>query len=105
MHIGYNDRALIDTRKKLRCDSTKVERMLWEEVRGKKLGVKFYRQYSVGNYILDFYCPKCRVAIELDGGYHQAKEVKKNDLARSEFLASQGIRVCDLRMWKLRLIW
>jgi very-short-patch-repair endonuclease len=96
MYHLYNDKALRPLRKNLRNDSTDAERQLWKILRGKQLqGLKFRRQYGVGNYILDFYCPKIRLAIELDGGQHMDK--REVDDARTAYLNSQDISV--LRFW------
>ena len=58
-------------RRSLRKSSTDAERKLWSKLRNKQLaGLKFFRQYSVGPYILDFYCPTLRLDIEADGGQH-----------------------------------
>jgi len=60
-------------------------------------GMKFFRQYSAGPYILDFYCPKLKLAIELDGGQHSHDDNQEYDAARSVFLKAQGIDV--MRFW------
>lgn len=101
MLLGYNDRVLKETRKKLRRDSTRAEMILWEEIRGKKLGMKFFRQYSVANYILDFYCPKFSLAIELDGEYHKDKEVQEKDRVRTQLLMMWGITVVRFENWEV----
>ncbi len=93
MESGYNIQALRERRKKLRKRETKAEKYLWQYVRNNKLGTKFYRQYSVQNYIVDFYCSQYRIAIELDGEYHENNEAKLNDLSRTKFLESQNITV------------
>ncbi len=50
---------------------TKAEIVLWSKLKGKQLnGLKFRRQYSINNYVVDFYCPELRLAIEIDGGVH-----------------------------------
>jgi prepilin-type N-terminal cleavage/methylation domain-containing protein len=59
--------------------------------------MKFFRQYSVGPYILDFYCPAAKLAVELDGGQHNQCENKGYDESRSEYLNAQGIEVA--RFW------
>lgn len=59
--------------------------------------MKFIRQYSAGPYILDFYCPDMRVAVELDGGQHNESGGKAYDAARTEYLQAHGIDV--LRFW------
>jgi len=92
----YNDKIYEQLRQKLRNDSTDAERRLWQILRGKQFnGLKFRRQYGVGNYILDFYCPKVRLAIELDGGQHM--NIKTADNIRTAFLKSLDISV--LRFW------
>jgi very-short-patch-repair endonuclease len=59
--------------------------------------MKFFRQYSIGPYILDFYCPTMKLAVELDGGQHNQFENKEYDTTRSEYLKAQGIDV--MRFW------
>ncbi len=50
---------------------TDAEKLLWSKIRGKQFkGVQFYRQKTMGNFIVDFYCPKANLVIELDGGQH-----------------------------------
>jgi len=64
-----NNPKLKTRRKKLRQNQTEAEKLLWSQLRNKRFyGVKFFRQYSIGHYILDFYSPAFRLAIELDGG-------------------------------------
>ena len=93
-----NNPALKDRRRELRRNQTEAEKRFWAHVRGRQFhGLKFFRQYSIGPYILDFYCPARRFAIELDGGYHNQPENKEYDSARSEYLNAQGITV--LRFW------
>ena len=53
---------------------TILEIFLWSKIKNKQLGYKFRRQYSVGPFILDFYCPTLRLAIELDGSQHLEPE-------------------------------
>jgi len=55
--------------------------------------MRFFRQYSVGPYILDFYCPTVKLAVELDGGQHNQSDNREDDKARSEYLRAMGIDV------------
>ena len=88
-------------RRKLRRQMTDSERKLWQILRKKQIcGVKFIKQYSVGNYILDFYCPKCRLAIEADGGQHA--ENIEYDNKRTEYLNNLNIQV--LRLWNNEIL-
>src|SRR5581483_7191237 len=81
-------------RSTLRNSSTAAEAVLWTYLKNRKLrGKKFRRQSSVGPYIVDFYCPECRLAIELDGAPHFAPNVDGYDQKRTEYLESAGLRV------------
>lgn len=81
-------------RKKLRRSLTPAEATLWKVLRGSKFdGRKFRRQHSVGKYILDFYCPSERLAIELDGEVHYDELAQMHDRERTRFLKGQGIKV------------
>ena len=68
---------LKEQRKVLRNESTPAEIALWQMLKGKSTGYKFRRQHSVGNYILDFYSPAIRLAIELDGEVHNNSEAEE----------------------------
>ena len=80
-------------RRELRNHSTVAEMGLWNYLKGRQLeGLQFRRQFSVGNYILDFYCPKLKLAIELDGEVH--RYTVEEDQQRSQVLLEQyGIKV------------
>ena len=82
----------------LRKKTTDTERILWRHLRNRNFaGYKFRRQHPLDSYVLDFYCPAAKLAIELDGGGHNYRVGQIRDRTRSEFLASQGIIV--LRFW------
>ncbi len=81
-------------RRELRKHLTPAEAKLWTHIRGSQLeGRKFRRQHSVGRYILDFYCPQERLAVELDGEVHSFVSAQERDLERDSFLNAQGIKV------------
>ena len=67
--------------------------MMWKLLKNKQLGYKFRRQHSIGNYILDFYCPDKKFAIELDGEVHNQANVEHYDSERDKYLAGMGIHV------------
>jgi len=94
-----NDPKLKERRKELRKRSTPQENLLWLNLRQKKLGCKFSRQYSFGPYILDFYCVQNKIAIELDGNQH--RENKEYDIERDSYLNANAIKV--LRFWNNEL--
>jgi very-short-patch-repair endonuclease len=81
-------------RRALRHDATDAEAALWTLLRAKRfLGFKFRRQHPCGPYILDFYCPSARLAVELDGGQHFEAAARAYDQRRTAFLQRRGIRV------------
>lgn len=83
-----------DFRQHLRNHGTSAEATLWLRLQKRQLqGRKFRRQHSVGPYILDFYCPKEKLAIELDGEVHHDVVRRDYDARRESYLASLGIRV------------
>ena len=67
--------------------------MLWLELRGSQLGYKFRRQFGIGSFIVDFYCPKLHLAIEVDGDSHLEPEAIKYDDERTEYLRDHNIQV------------
>ncbi len=93
MQTIMNKSDVTDNRKELRNHSTSAEATLWKLLRGKQIaGLKFRRQHSVGPYILDFYCPQIKLAIELDGEVHNRQQ--DYDEQRSYFLNKvEGIEV------------
>jgi very-short-patch-repair endonuclease len=92
--ILHNKKILEANRKQLRNFGTPAEATLWKALKGSQLeGRKFRRQHSVGSYILDFYCPAERLAIELDGAGHFSAEAVEADRIRDEFLVSHRIHV------------
>jgi very-short-patch-repair endonuclease len=79
----------------LRRSATPPEQTLWLKLRGGQLGASFRRQHPIGPYILDFYAPSLKLAIEVDGGQHAL--LTEHDAERSRFLNAKGIRV--MRFW------
>jgi very-short-patch-repair endonuclease len=80
--------------KNLRKDQTDAEKKLWAIMRNRQLaGVKFRRQFSIGKYILDFYCPEYRLGIEADGGQHYEDKGKKQDEIRTRELLELGVEI------------
>ena len=81
-------------RKELRNNSTSAEAALWNLLKGSQLeGYKFRRQHSIGNYIVDFYCAKKKLAVELDGQIHFETAQAIKDGERAKFLNEKGITV------------
>lgn len=77
----------------LRNNMTEAEQILWEALRKKQLnGMRFRRQHPINKYVLDFYCFKKKLSIELDGKYHAEKAQQFYDEDRTKNLAALGIR-------------
>ncbi len=90
----HNRKSMKHVRRQLRRALTPAEATLWKALQGSKLaGKKFRRQHSVGNYVVDFYCPECKLAVELDGQKHFNSMASEYDLGRTEFLSRYNIRV------------
>ncbi|MBQ8257797.1 MAG: endonuclease domain-containing protein [Bacteroidaceae bacterium] len=90
----YNKPQLKKLRRALRKDATPAETALWQHLKAGRLnGTHWRRQYSVGDYILDFYCPIHRLCVELDGQVHYNSVNDERDATRAEFLNNLGIRV------------
>ena len=83
-----------ELRRKLRRKSTHEEVILWTLLKGRQVnGYKFRRQFSVGPYVMDFYCPEAKLCVELDGRHHHDDRVKPHDSRRDSFLTAEGIEV------------
>ena len=78
---------------------TASERILWEALRGRRLGVKFRRQVILGNVICDFFAPAERLAVEVDGSSHRGREAR--DRGRDEHLARHGVRTLRVAAWEV----
>jgi very-short-patch-repair endonuclease len=91
--LSYN-KQLKALSQDLRKNMTDAENMLWLRLRRKQLkGHQFYRQKIIGKYIVDFYCPKANLVIELDGGQHYSETGKTRDRTRDDVLREIGIKV------------
>lgn len=78
----------------LRNNQTDAEKLLWHYIRGKQIhNIQFFRQKPLGNYIVDFYAPKAKLIIELDGGQHFDVEYLNRDKIRDRYFATLGFEV------------
>jgi very-short-patch-repair endonuclease len=87
----------LDRARELRREMTPAEKILWNELRANKLGVHFRRQQVIAGFIVDFYCHKTDLVIELDGSVHDGIEQKENDAERDKALGEMGLRVFRFR--------
>ncbi|MEK7101343.1 MAG: DUF559 domain-containing protein [Patescibacteria group bacterium] len=91
----YNTIPLKPRRRLLRHDSTPTEIILWNELRNRKLGHRFVRQYSVEGYVLDFYCPKAKLGIEVEGKIHDRTKIY--DTYRERYLCEFNINIMKFK--------
>lgn len=89
--------GIITKARHLRKENTNAEKILWKELRGNKLGVKWRRQHPIDMYVLDFYSPQVNLCIELDGSPHNIKEIKEYDAIREQYLKNKNIKI--IRFW------
>jgi very-short-patch-repair endonuclease len=84
---------LLPLQRQMRKNPTEAEMILWEALRGKKLGVRFLCQKAIGRYIVDFYCASAKLVIELDGSVHDSPNAQAYDAVRQHELEARGLRV------------
>ena len=91
--LPYN-KNLKQNSRELRKNMTDTERYLWSRVRMKRLnGCQFYRQRIISDYIVDFFCPRAKLVIEVDGGQHYSDEIDDADRRRDAYMRNHGLRV------------
>lgn len=89
----FNLKSNKDLRRKLRKTMTNAEVVLWQILRNKQIDFKFRRQFGIGPFIVDFYCPKVKLVIELDGEVHTILKQRQKDKIRQKFLENYGCYV------------
>jgi len=109
----FNELSEKEKRRLLRNNSPKAETILWNQLRNRKiLGERFLRQFSVGSYVVDFYCPKLRLVVEIDGISHSHPEEIEYDRVRQsdieilgiEFLRFKNEEVYNKLRWVIKTI-
>ncbi len=91
--VNYNPKNKNHARN-LRKNMTDAERLIWSRVRRKQiLEVPFYRQKPIENFIVDFYAPKIKLVVEIDGAQHLEPEHLQRDKARDTVLNGLGLKV------------
>ncbi|MCL4511370.1 MAG: endonuclease domain-containing protein [Bacteroidetes bacterium] len=89
----FNKSSEREKRKMLRKNMPEAEVILWSRLKGKQIvGMKFRRQYSVGPFVLDFYCAEKKLAIEVDGPSHFEDGAQEHDAERQRWIEQFGIR-------------
>jgi very-short-patch-repair endonuclease len=89
----YNNPTMKDRRRALRHNLSKAEAIMWKRLSRRQMhGCKFRRQHSVDQYVLDFYCPELKLAIEIDGDSHFVPDADISDKERQKYIETFGIR-------------
>ena len=89
----FNKRTEKEKRRWLRSNAPTAETVLWSKLRKKHIhGYKFRRQYSVGPYVIDFYCPALKLAVEIHGDSHFLADADTQDKQRQDYIESFGIQ-------------
>ena len=91
----FSKPSFLSNRKKLRINPSPFETIIWYQLKDRQVeNLKFRRQHSIGDYIVDFYCASEKLVIEIDGDSHfVSNEAVEYDLKRTKFLNGLGIRV------------
>ena len=89
----YNKNSEKEKRRKLRQDIVKAEKIIWDKIRNRQIeDCKFRRQYSVDKFVIDFYSPILKIAIEIDGESHFKEGAAEYDRERQMYIESLGIK-------------
>jgi adenine-specific DNA-methyltransferase len=87
----------VERRREVRRDASDAERVLWQFLRGSRLGAKFRRQHPIGPFVVDFYCCEARLVVEVDGGQHYEPGASAYDERRTAEINRRGHRVVRFR--------
>ena len=88
----YNKKQFQKRRRALRNNMPKSEIVLWSKIKNRQIyGERFLRQYGVDQYVLDFYCPRLKLAIEVDGDSHFMPGAEEQDKSRQEYVSCTNI--------------
>uniref|UniRef100_UPI004048DD23 endonuclease domain-containing protein n=1 Tax=Algoriphagus sp. TaxID=1872435 RepID=UPI004048DD23 len=103
MHFLPYNKSLREFSRDLRSHSTLSEILLWQKLRASQFrGYAFNRQKPIGNYIVDFYCRKTNLVIEIDGGSHDYEEAVVEDGKRQQILEELGVSFLRFSDWEVK---
>ncbi len=89
---------IIEVAKELRKSATFAENVLWQRLRRKNVvGLKFRRQHHIGRYVVDFYCAKLKLIVELEGGIHNETDQKEYDNIRFQEFKMMGYKCLRIK--------
>jgi very-short-patch-repair endonuclease len=93
----YNKKSEQEKRRSLRKNMTYCEKIVWSNLRKRQLGYRFLRQYSVDHFVIDFYCPELKIAVEVDGASHNNPEQIDYDTKRQKYLEEFHIKFVRIK--------
>ena len=93
----FNKQDMKKRRRELRKNMTYCEKLAWTYLRKKQFKARFLRQYSIDHYVIDFYSPKLKLAVEIDGDVHEVEEQKIYDKERQFYLECFGIKFVRIK--------
>lgn len=93
----FNKKEMQQRRRQLRSNMTYCEKLVWMYLRKRQMKERFLRQYSVDKYVIDFYCPKLKLAVEVDGDIHDLQDQKEYDKNRQDYLENFGINFIRIK--------
>lgn len=97
----FTQKSEKEKRRKLRREMTKAEILLWLELKNRKLGVRFLRQYSIHAFVVDFYSPELKLAIEVDGATHSTDDEIEYDKRRQSII--EQLEISFMRFTNLEI--
>lgn len=89
----FNKKETKNYRRLLRAQPISAERKLWRRLRRKQLNFRILRQFGIGKYIVDFYCPLKKLVIEIDGATHGTNKEIEKDRIREDYLKGLGLKI------------
>ncbi len=90
----YNRTSEMEKRRSLRNNMPLAEKLIWQRLRGRQIeNCKFRRQYSIGTFVVDFYAPEIKLALEIDGDSHFVDGANQYDDERTAFLVEKGAKI------------
>jgi len=93
MYFGAKP-SIFKLARELRKNETEAEKSIWSKLnKNQVIGLQFRRQHPINIFIADFYCPRLKLVIEVDGSIHEITEYQDHDIGRSEFMNDYGITV------------
>ena len=103
MTVIFNRQSDKEKRRQLRNSMPETEVILWSRLQRKTIrGYKFRRQYGIVRYVVDFYCPTLKLAIEIDGDSHFTDQAQEYDREREAYIQSLGLKVIRFRNLEVR---